>query len=95
MRASEATEEELLNRIAAIQAAAEILDDNHELSHGDRYAFLTVIQAETARLHALVRQMASLWELRGRNHRRRNALSSQLAGGPPQLLPSRRSQRFW
>jgi nitrogen-specific signal transduction histidine kinase len=55
-----ATEEELLNRIAAIQAAAEILDDNHELSHSDRHAFLTVIQTETARLQALVRQMASL-----------------------------------
>ena len=58
MRATEATEEELLNRIAAIQAAAEILDDNHELSHGDRRAFLTVIQIETARLQALVRQIA-------------------------------------
>ena len=61
MRASEATEEKLLNRIAAIRAAAEILDDNHELSHGDRHAFLTVIQTETARLHALVRQIASLF----------------------------------
>ena len=61
MRATQATEEELLNRIAAIQAAAEILHDNHELSHGDRHAFLTVIQAETARLQALVRQIASLF----------------------------------
>ena len=50
-----ATEEEMLNRIAAIQAAAEILDDNQELCHGDRRAFLTVIQTETARLQALVR----------------------------------------
>ena len=61
MRANEATEEELLNRIAAIKAAAEILDDNHELSHGDRHAFLAVIQTETARLQALVRQIASLF----------------------------------
>ena len=61
MRAHEATEEELLNRIAAIRAAAEILDDNHELSHGDRHAFLTVIQTETGRLQALVRQIASLF----------------------------------
>jgi signal transduction histidine kinase len=56
-----ATEEELLNRIAAIQAAAEILDDNHELSHADRHAFLTAIQTETERLQALVRQIASLF----------------------------------
>ena len=61
MRATEATEEELLNRIAAIQAAAEILDDNQELCHGDRHAFLTVIQTETARLHTLVRRIASLF----------------------------------
>jgi hypothetical protein len=55
VRAHEATEEELLNRIAAIRAAAEILDDNHELSQGDRHAFLTVI----ALLQAPVRQTAS------------------------------------
>ena len=61
MRASEATEEEMLNRIAAIQAAAEILDDNQELCHGDRHAFLTVIQTETARLHTLVRHIESLF----------------------------------
>jgi nitrogen-specific signal transduction histidine kinase len=61
VRAHEATEEELLNRIAAIRAAAEILDDNHELSHGDRHEFLAVIQTETARLQALVPQIASLF----------------------------------
>jgi signal transduction histidine kinase len=61
VRANVATEEELLNRIAAIQAAAEILDDNQEFSHADRQAFLTAIQTETARLHALVRQIASLF----------------------------------
>ena len=59
MHVNVATEEELLNRIAAIQAAAEILDDNHELSHSDRHAFLTAIRTETARLQALVRQIAS------------------------------------
>jgi hypothetical protein len=47
----------MLNRIAAIQAAAEILDDNQEFCHGDRHAFLTVIQTETARLHTLVRHI--------------------------------------
>ena len=61
MRSTEPTEEELLNRIAAIQAAAEILDDNSGLSHGDRQAFLNVIRAETERLHALVRQIARLF----------------------------------
>jgi hypothetical protein len=49
-----------LKRIAAIRAAAEILDDNHELSQGDRHAFLTVIQT-TARLHTLVHDIASLF----------------------------------
>jgi hypothetical protein len=57
----QATEEELLNRIAAIQAPAEILSDNHELSLGDRHAFLTVIQTETARVQALVKRIASLF----------------------------------
>lgn len=56
MSACQAMEEELLNRIAAIRAAAEILDDGDELSHGDRHAFLMVIQTEAARLHTLVRQ---------------------------------------
>ncbi len=61
MRTGEATEEELLNRIAAIQAAAEILDDNCGLSNGDRRAFLAVIQMESRRLQALVRQIALLF----------------------------------
>ena len=60
MRGTEATEEEFLNRIAAIQAAAEILDDNSGLPNGDRQAFLTVIRMETERLHALVRQIGRL-----------------------------------
>ncbi|MFO1153330.1 MAG: hypothetical protein U1E42_06655 [Rhodospirillales bacterium] len=58
---TEATEEEILNRIAAIQAAAEILDDHVGLSHGDQKAFLAVIRMETERLHALVRQVARLF----------------------------------
>ena len=61
MRATEATEQDILNRIAEIQAAAEILDDNDELSYGDRHAFLAVIQAESARLHSLLRQIVSLF----------------------------------
>ena len=61
MRLDEVEEEELLNRIAAIQAAAEILDDADELSRGDRHSFLTAIQTEAARLHALVRQVTSLF----------------------------------
>ncbi len=52
-------EEEILNRIAAIQAAAEILDDNDTLPNRERHAFLAVIQCETARLHALVRDVVS------------------------------------
>ena len=54
MRGDDLTEEEILNRIAAIQAAAEILDDNEMLPHRERRAFLAVIRCETARLHALV-----------------------------------------
>lgn len=61
MRVTEATEEEIFNRIAAIQAAAEILDDNDELSYGDRHAFLAAIQVETARLHGLLRSVASIF----------------------------------
>lgn len=59
MSTCRAMEEELLNRITAIRAAAEILDDSHELSSGDRHAFLMVIQAEAARLQTLIRQNES------------------------------------
>ena len=61
MRVPNATEEEICNRLAAIQAAAEILDDNDELSYGDRHAFLAAIQVETARLHGLLMSVASLF----------------------------------
>jgi hypothetical protein len=54
VRADGLIEEELLNRLAAIQAAAEILDDNDDLSPGDRHLFLGVIRSETARLHLML-----------------------------------------
>jgi hypothetical protein len=60
VRLNEVEEEELLNRIAAIQAAAEILDDTDEFSHGDRHAFLAAIQTEAARLQALVRSFCPI-----------------------------------
>jgi hypothetical protein len=47
-------EQDLLNRLAAIQAAAEILCDNEELSAGDRRPFLLVIRTETTRLHRMI-----------------------------------------
>ena len=46
--------EGVLNRLAAIQAAAEILNDNDDLSPSERHLFLFVIQAETSRLHRLI-----------------------------------------
>lgn len=48
------SEQDALNRLAAIRAAAEILDDNQDLSPSDRRLFLLVIQTETARLHRLI-----------------------------------------
>lgn len=54
MRADEASEQEALNRLAAIQAAAEILDDNEDLSVTDRRLFLLVIRSETTRLHRMI-----------------------------------------
>ena len=53
VRANEPSEEDLLNRLAAIQAAAEILDDNDDLSPTDRRLFLSVIRTETSRLHRI------------------------------------------
>ena len=50
----ESSEQEVLNRLAAIRAAAEILDDNDDLSRSDRRLFLLVIQTETTRLHRLI-----------------------------------------
>jgi hypothetical protein len=50
----EASQQELLNRLAAIQAAAEILEDNENLSPSDRRLFLFVIRTETTRLHRMI-----------------------------------------
>jgi hypothetical protein len=51
---SESSEQEVLNRLAAIQAAAEILDDNDDLSPSDRRLFFFVIRTETMRLHRMI-----------------------------------------
>lgn len=53
MRPDETSDEELLNRLAAIQAAAEILSDNEDLSPSERQRFLIVIRTESARLHQM------------------------------------------
>jgi hypothetical protein len=50
----ELSEQELLNRLAAIQAAAEILYDNQDLSPSDRRLFVFVIRTETTRLHRMI-----------------------------------------
>ena len=54
MLLGKSSEQEVLNRLAAIRAAAEILDDNDDLSRSDRRLFLLVIQTETTRLHRLI-----------------------------------------
>lgn len=53
---ADTTEQELLNRLAAIQAATEILLDNDGLPLKERRAFLTVIERESGRLLGLVRR---------------------------------------
>jgi hypothetical protein len=57
VRPGESSEQEVLNRLAAIQAAAEILDDNNDLSRNDYHLFLTVIRSETARLHRMLQNI--------------------------------------
>lgn len=57
MRPGQSSEQELWNRLAAIQPAAEILDDNNNLSRNDRHLFLTVIRTETARLHRMLQSI--------------------------------------
>ncbi len=57
MRLIGSNEEELLNRVTAIRAAAEILEDNRELPAGDRQAFVSLICTETSRLQVLIRGM--------------------------------------
>ena len=54
MHPGESSKQELLNRLAAIQAAAEILDDNEDLSPSHRRLFLLVIRTETTRLHHMI-----------------------------------------
>ena len=54
VRPGESSEQEVLSRLAAIRAAAEILDDNDDLSPSDRRLFLSVIQTETTRLHRMI-----------------------------------------
>lgn len=56
MHPAELAEQEMLNRLAAIQAATEILVDNDDLPTSERRAFLTVIERETGRLLCLVRR---------------------------------------
>ncbi len=46
--------QEVLNRLAAIQAAAEILHDNHDLPDHQRHVFLEAITHETGRLSRLI-----------------------------------------
>jgi hypothetical protein len=54
LHAGGSSEEDALNRLAAIQAAAEILDSNDDLSPADRSLFLSVIRTETTRLHRTI-----------------------------------------
>ncbi len=53
---ADSTEQELLNRLAAIRAATEIMLDNEDLPAKERLAFLTVIERESGRLLGLVRR---------------------------------------
>lgn len=55
----DSTEQELLNRLAAIRAATEILLDNDDLPLKERRAFLTVIERESGRLLGLVRRVGA------------------------------------
>lgn len=54
VRRDEGSEQELLNRLAAIQAAAEILDDNEDLSPSERRLFVLVIRTETTRQYSII-----------------------------------------
>ena len=56
MDGNEAAKLEILNGIAAIQAAAEILHDNGDMPHHERHGFLKAINYETARLSRLIRK---------------------------------------
>lgn len=54
MRRDEAAKQEVLNRLAAIQAAAEILHDNEDMPDHQRHVFLEAISDETTRLSRLI-----------------------------------------
>jgi hypothetical protein len=56
MSRDEAAKLEILNRVAAIQAAAEILHDNGDLPHNERHVFLKAINHEAARLSRLIKK---------------------------------------
>lgn len=47
-------EQEVLNRVAAIRAAAEILHDNENMPCHERHVFLAAITDEAARLSRLI-----------------------------------------
>ena len=55
MDREDAHEQEVLNRLAAIQAAAEILHDHDDMPHHERRLFLDTIAGEAARLSRLIR----------------------------------------
>ena len=54
MHCSPATQENVRNSLAAIRAAAEILEANEHLTPLERQAFVTAIQEETSRLSAVM-----------------------------------------
>ena len=56
MGRNEAAKQEVLNRIAAIQAAAEILHDHGDMPQQERHMFLAAITQETARLSRLIQR---------------------------------------
>jgi hypothetical protein len=56
MKSDKADEQEVLNRIAAIQAAAEILHDNDDMPHHERRMFLNAIVGESSRLSRLIQR---------------------------------------
>jgi hypothetical protein len=60
LHAGGSSEEDALNRLAAIQAAAEILDSNDDLSPADRSLFLSVIRTETTRLHRAIMDIGAI-----------------------------------
>lgn len=54
MSLNEAAEQEVLNRIAAIQAAVEILHDHQDMPRHERRRFLVAITEEAGRLSRML-----------------------------------------